>query len=91
MKTKLLKKLRKQAHDTYRIAPTWRDNEWVIKYTVTENGRLLYWKKTNEYFTDLNKAIKRLEEKREFEFKCLANTLIRDRIYKKRLKQVKDL
>ena len=85
MKTKLLKKLRKQAHDTYRIAPTWRDNEWVIERTVTENDVFLYWKRIDEYFNDLNKAIKRLEEKREFEFECLANDLIRNRKYQRRL------
>lgn len=90
MKTKLLKRLRKQAHDSYRIMPTRDGREWTIEHAI-ERGSHIYWQRTDEYFADLNQAIGYLEKKRAFEFECLANGLIRDRIYQKRLEQVKNL
>ncbi len=87
MKTKLLKRLRKQADDTYKIVPDELAEGWYIQYYDKFYN---CWKHCF-YCIDLDFCIKRLERIRQMEFVSLFNKLKRKRDYKRRLKQVKYL
>ena len=91
MKTRLLKKLRKKAHDKYRIAPEEilltgnNDYNWCVK-EFSDSG----WRDIYNYLT-LDEAKERISDERYNEFKDLARRLINKRKCKKMLKQVKRL
>ena len=87
MKTRLLKRLRKQAYDTYKIVPDELAEGWYIQYYDKFYNR---W--TNYcHYSNLDFCIKRLECLRQWEVESLVNKLKIKRDYKRRLKQVKYL
>lgn len=91
MKTKLLKKLRKKAHDKFRIVPEktiLSDNRnWCIEELNDGN---LEWRAIYNYLTlDEAKAI--ISDERYCKFKSLANRLINERKRKKMFKQAQNL
>lgn len=87
MKTRLLKRLRKQANDAYKIVPDTLTEGWYIQYYDHLYNR---WKNYHYYF-DLDSGIKGLECLRQRTFISLVNELKGKRDYKRRLKQVKYL
>ena len=90
MKTKLLKRIRKQAHDKFRIAPHYAGDKWCIEaYTNYGWHHLVDYNETA--FLTLDKAIEYIAKFRENEFRIIATELLNNRRYNKRLEQVKDL
>lgn len=86
MKTRLIKRLRKQVKDNYRLIPTTGRYGWVIerKYDLCDD---LY--EPYGYF-DIDKldvAIKVLEECRDLDYRVLAEHLIANRKYERERKR----
>ena len=94
MKTKLLKRFRKQAHDSFRVVPHYAGKGYYIE-TKNEYDGLMFWHRVDRYeHTErltIQEAIERIAELREEEFYVIAEKAIHERQYQKRLQQVKDL
>lgn len=91
MKTRLLKKIRKQAKEKYRICPF--NNLWAIQERV-DTSKYSYWRYTlgdKSINLSLEDAIRKLREARDGEFENIARKLIKERDFKRRLKMVKHL
>lgn len=94
MKTKLLKKLRKQAHDSFRIVPHYVGKGYYIETKNDRDGWMfwhrIYNREHTEYLT-IQEAIERIAELRKEEFYVIAGEAIRKRQYQEQLQSVKDL
>lgn len=94
MKTKLLKKLRKEAHDQYRIAPCALINDEIVYYieSLQTFGGISHWRSIpRPYYSTLAEAIKDLKILREKEFESIACQLIYSRKVEREYRKVEKL